>query len=84
MSPHPGAFTELIASDGSSYYLKVFRGQQEIQRHSIKTGTIACDGKTYLKVAVRNGFIHLLEVQPAGRKTMNSLDFLKGYGMHFI
>jgi methionyl-tRNA formyltransferase len=84
MSPHPGAHTELIASDGSSFYLKVFRVQQEIMPHSLKPGTIACDGRTYLKVAVRNGFIHLCDVQPAGRKAMNSLDFLKGYGMHFI
>jgi len=84
MSPHPGSHTELISSDGSSFYLKVFRVQQEIMPHSLKPGTIACDGKTYLKVAVRNGFIHLCDLQPAGRKAMNSLDFLKGYGIHFI
>ena len=84
MCPYPGAFTELVTSDGTSFYLKVFRVQQEILAHSFKPGTIACDKKTYLKVAVRNGFIHLTEVQPAGRKAMNSLDFLKGYGMHFI
>ena len=84
MSPHPGAFTELIAFDGTSFYLKVFRAQQEIMPHSFKPGTIACDGKTYVKIAVSDGFIHLCEVQPAGRKAMNSLDFLKGYGMHFV
>ncbi len=84
MSPHPGAFTELVTLDGTSFYLKVFRARQEIVVHSVKPGTIVCDGKTYLKVAVRNGFIHLTVVQPAGRKAMNSLDFLKGYGLHFI
>jgi methionyl-tRNA formyltransferase len=84
MSPNPGAFTELVTSGGNSFYLKVFRAQQEIQPHSLNPGTIVCDGKTYFKVAVRNGFIYLTEVQPAGRKAMNSLDFLKGYGMHFV
>jgi methionyl-tRNA formyltransferase len=84
MSPHPGAFTELVTTDRSSFYLKVFRAQQEIQPHTVNPGTIVCDGKTYLKVAVRNGFIYLTIVQLAGRKAMNSLDFLKGYGMHFI
>ena len=84
MSPYPGAFTELRTSDGTSFTLKVFRAQTEILIHSVEPGTIVCDGKTYLKVAVRNGFIHLTEVQPAGRKAMNSLDFLKGYGKHFI
>ena len=84
MSPHPGAFAELVASDRSSFYLKVFRAQMEIIPHFLRPGTIKCDGKTYLKIAVRNGFIQLFEVQPAGRKAMNSLDFLKGYGMHFV
>ena len=84
MSPYPGAYTELITSDRTSFYLKVFRAQQEIIPHSLSPGRIACDGKTYLKVAVRNGYIYLCEVQPAGRKAMNSLDFLKGYGMHFV
>jgi methionyl-tRNA formyltransferase len=84
MCPNPGAFTELTAFDGSSFYLKVHRVHQEINPHSDKPGTILCDGKTYLKVAVSNGYIHLIEVQPAGRKPMNSLDFLKGYGMHFV
>lgn len=84
MSPNPGAFTELNAVDGSSFYLKVFRAQVEVVPHSITPSGIICDGKTYLKVAVRDGFIHLLEIQPAGRKAMNSLEFLKGYGKHFI
>lgn len=84
MSPYPGAYTELVSSDRNSFYLKVFRAQQEIISHSLRPGTIVCDGKTYLKIAVRNGFIHLCEVQPASRKAMNLLDFLKGYGMHFV
>jgi methionyl-tRNA formyltransferase len=84
MSPHPGAFSELPASGGKSFYLKVYRANIEITSHPFKPGTVACDGKTYIKVAVRDGFIHLKEVQPAGRKAMNSLEFLKGYGMHFV
>ena len=84
LSPNPGAYTELKTDDGSPFYLKVFRAQVEIVPHSIKPSGIICDGRTYLKVAVRNGFIHLIELQPAGRKPMNSLDFLKGYGRHFI
>src|ERR1035437_3566593 len=84
LSPHPGAYTELKTDNGSPFYLKVFRAQVELVPHSIKPSGVICDGRTYLKVAVRNGFIHLIELQPAGRKPMNSLDFLKGYGRHFI
>lgn len=84
MSPHPGAFTELVAADTTSFYLKIFRVQQEIISHSLSPGTINSDGKTYLRIAVRNGFILLSEVQLAGRKAMDSLTFLKGYGRHFV
>jgi methionyl-tRNA formyltransferase len=84
MSPHPGAFTELVTSDGTSFYLKIFHVQKEISLHSLSPGTINSDGKTYLKIAVRNGFILLSEIQLAGRNAMDSLTFLKGYGRHFV
>ncbi|MCX6245471.1 MAG: methionyl-tRNA formyltransferase [Bacteroidetes bacterium] len=84
MSPHPCAFTELTAADGTQFPLKIFRAGKEIQDHSTIPGTVLSDGKSFLKIAVKNGFIVLNEVQPAGRKAMHLLDFLKGYGMHFV
>jgi len=84
LSPHPGAFTELTSIDGTFFSLKVFRAKTEIAAHSLFPGSIISDGKMFLKIAVRNGFILLCEVQPAGRKAMTSVDFLKGYGMHFV
>ena len=84
LSPHPGAFTELTGADGKIFFLKIYRAGKEIQIHSFAPGTILSDGKTYIKIAVRDGCIILNEVQPAGRKTMDSMDFLKGYGMHFV
>jgi len=84
LSPYPAAFTEMIAKDGTPFYLKIFKVQQEIASHSFHPGTISSDGKTYFKVAVKDGFISLSELQPAGRKAMSTLDFLKGYGKHFV
>jgi methionyl-tRNA formyltransferase len=84
MSPYPGAFTEVVAADGTPFYLKIFRVQQEITPHFLSPGTINSDGKSYLKIAVRNGFILLSELQLSGRKAMDSLTFLKGYGRHFV
>jgi methionyl-tRNA formyltransferase len=84
LSSHPGAFTEIMSSDGTLFYLKVFRAGMEITPHHFQPGLVICDGKTYIKVAVRNGFIFLENLQPANRKPMNSLDFLKGYGSHFV
>jgi methionyl-tRNA formyltransferase len=84
MSPHPGAFAELVATDGVPFYIKVYKAQREIIPHTLTPGTINSDGRTYLKVAVKDGFIILSEVQIAGRKVMDSLSFLKGYGFHFV
>lgn len=84
MSPHPGAFSELLAPDGTSFYIRIYHAQPEIIPHTLTPGAIISDGKTCLKIAVRNGFIVLTRIQVAGRKTMDTLDFLKGYGRHFV
>jgi len=84
LSPYPGAFTDLTAPDGANFTLKIFKADIEIQPVSLKPGTVLSDGMTYLKVVARDGCIVLKEIQPAGRKTMDSLAFLKGYGKHFV
>ena len=83
LSPHPGAFTTLISSDKTEYYLKIYKALPEYLTHTIQPGQIITDGKSYLKIAVADGFIHLTEIQPAGRKTMQIADFLRGAGIHF-
>jgi methionyl-tRNA formyltransferase len=37
------------------------------------------DGKTYLRIAVEDGFVNLLSIQVAGKKRMPVSDFLRGY-----
>jgi len=83
MSPHPGAYTTLTSSDGSSHYLKIYKANPEFLLHNIPPGQILTDGYSYLKIAVRDGFIQLSEIQPAGRKTLSIADFLRGAGRHF-
>ncbi|MBO5961152.1 MAG: methionyl-tRNA formyltransferase, partial [Paludibacteraceae bacterium] len=41
-------------------------------------GSIETDGKTYMKVATKDGYIHLDEVQLAGKKRMAVRDMLNG------
>jgi methionyl-tRNA formyltransferase len=83
LSPHPGAFTEILMPDGKMQILKIYRARPE-QNDSISLpGKFYSDGKTYLKVGAKNGFIHLEEVQLSGRKVMNSGDFLRGFGRIF-
>lgn len=74
LSPYPGAFTTL---DGKM--LKVFRCSMEAGKPSATPGTWLSDGKTYLKLACADGFIHCTDVQLEGRKRMPVADMLRGY-----
>ena len=77
MSPFPTAWTTL---DG--LVLKVFASNKEVTAHHLKIGSIETDSKTYFKIAAKNGFIHLLDVQLEGRKRMPIEMFLMGYKLN--
>ncbi len=74
LSPYPAAFTFL-----DDKILKIFRSKKEITLHNVEEGAIKTDGKTFLKYACKNGFIHLLDIQLEGKKRMLITDFLRGY-----
>jgi len=74
LSPFPGAFTYL-----DDKLLKVYKSEKEVKQHSLPAGQFETDGKTFLKFAANNGFIHLKEVQMEGKKRMSVEDFLRGY-----
>lgn len=78
LSPYPTAWTE-IKKGNEVLFLKLFRTSKEITETSHAPGSIITDGKTYLKIAVKDGFIHLSEVQLAGRKKMGIEEFLRGF-----
>lgn len=83
LSPDPGAFTELKLADGGTLILKILRAFPEPAEHRLLCGEFITDGKSFLKVGAKNGFIKLVEVQLQGRKVMNSGDFLRGFGRIF-
>jgi methionyl-tRNA formyltransferase len=83
LSPHPCSFTSLTSSDGTSHYIKVIKAIPEFQTHSFPAGKVFSDEKSYLKISVQDGFIHLKEIQPAGRKTLSIADFLRGVRTQF-
>ena len=74
LSPYPTAFTFL-----NDKKLKVFTAKVELIIPTIKVGEYETDGKTFLKFAGTNGFVHLLEIQLEGKRKMNIEDFLRGY-----
>lgn len=74
LSPYPGAFTIL-----NEKILKIFRSEKEIAYPKSTEGDYETDGRTYLKFACTDGYLHLSEVQLEGKKRMGITDFLKGY-----
>lgn len=74
LSPSPGAFTII-----NEKMLKVYRAKKEVVFPKHTEGDYDTDGKTWLKFACANGYIHLLEVQLEGKKRMSIEDFLRGY-----
>lgn len=73
LSPYPTAWTTL---EGKT--LKIIRTQLEEAEHGLEPGTLLTDNKKELKIACKEGFVHPLELQLAGRKRMNTIDFLNG------
>jgi methionyl-tRNA formyltransferase len=82
LSPHPGAFTELRGAKGIHTF-RIFRARPVRNENLMKPGSFMTDGKSFLKVAVRDGYIFIDELQYSGRKTMTTADFLRGYGKIF-
>ena len=81
LSPYPAAWTEMQDASGKVYSLKIFSTEKEAGTPEEPTGTILSDGRTYLKVAVDGGYLHLTELQIAGKKRMRTEDFLRGFRM---
>lgn len=78
LSPYPAAWTELTVA-GKTTVLKVYETEKEFTTHTERPGTLHTDGKTYLKVALADGYLHLKEIQLAGKKRMTVADFLRGF-----
>ena len=70
-SPAQGMF-------GDTIDLKVFASTIEPCPPRIPVGQVVTDSKKYLKIALHDGFIHLTQVQQAGKKRMPIADFLRG------
>ena len=78
LSPYPAAHTNIRSEEGESIDLKIFGSSIELCKHNMPFGSVETDNKTYLKIALKDGFIHLTSIQQAGKKAMSISDFLRG------
>ncbi len=76
LSPYPTAWTYLMDND-TKERIKIYKTATEFADHQHKIGQLI-SSKKRLKVAVREGFLHLLEVQWPGKRKMNITEILPG------
>lgn len=77
LSPYPAAWCHLFNNKQEST-IKIYSAQFELEQHHLNVGTLIADKKT-LKVAVCDGFVHLLQVQLPGKNKMMVSDLLNGF-----
>ena len=79
LSPYPTSWSEIINTKNEPIQVKIFKSEKEMSDHNHSIGEIISDEKTFLKVAVNDGFINITELQQAGKKRLNVKDFLRGF-----
>ena len=78
LAPHPCA-RSYFKSESLTHSFKIFESQPEIENHSCEPGKILSDGKYYLKIGCKNGFLSIVSLQLEGKKRMNTVEFLRGF-----
>ena len=79
LSPYPGAWSTLINGDKTEQ-VKIFASKPEMADHHYNVGKLLVDKKS-MKVAVKEGYVHLLELQLPGKRRMKVQEVLNGLNL---
>lgn len=79
LSPYPSAWSNLHHGD-ETLRCKIRRASLQLETHQLPIGTLFREGKT-LKVAVKDGFISLEEIQLPGKRNMPVKELLNGFSL---
>lgn len=77
LSPYPAAWSILYQND-QEIKVKIFKSYPELCSHNLTNGTIKVTSKS-LKIAVKNGYLLIEELQLAGKKKMDIKSLLNGF-----
>ncbi len=79
LSPYPAAHTRFISDDGTAIDVKIYEAVAEkLSQNDNKIYEVKTDGKSYLKVVLRDACISIKTIQQSGKKAMPIADFLRG------
>lgn len=81
LSPHPAAWSELVSPQGEAVVVKIFESEKCHEPHQLLPGTIVTDGKSFLKVAVADGYVGIRALQLPGKKRLKTDELLRGFAL---
>jgi len=76
LSPYPAAWC-FFSDHTEEWNVKIYESKICIEKHSLPIGQLICTKKE-LKVAVKNGYIQILNLQFPGKKRMKTHELLNG------
>lgn len=80
LSPYPSAYGFLSKTDSKEKtVLKIYRSKVVNLKPDHSPGSIVTDNKNYIRVAAKDGYIEVQELQLAGKKKLLTNDFLRGF-----
>ena len=74
LSPYPSAWTML-----DDLEMKISQTTKIIESHNLAPSSVFTNNKHFIRVATKDGFVEIHELQLQGRKRMSAKDFLNGY-----
>ncbi len=77
LSPYPGAWCYLMNIE-DPVAIKIYKSDIEVCEHSFEIGSVI-SSKKEVKVATKNGFIIIKELQLPGKRSMDIKSLLNGY-----
>ena len=80
LSPYPTAWT-LLKNGEAEILLKIYRADALFTNHDLPIGQVIVANKS-MKIAVKKGFLKLLEIQLPGKRRMPIAEVLNGYQVH--
>lgn len=76
LSPYPTSWTTLYNGE-DELFLKIYTATMEVEDHNLKIGSLLFN-KSQIKVAVKGGFLDLIEIQLPGKRKMTTKEVLNG------
>lgn len=79
LSPYPAAWTRMYRNGTECGTAKIFDASFEPSGDTARPGTVASDGRTYMKVRCADGWVTLGSVQIAGKRRLGVRELLAGF-----